>query len=86
MPGQQLPQRHVIARPQAHGQQPDAVVYDVEHVWTDESGKQVRQMPVLIDGKTVWVECVDQQAQNNQDQVILDPNQQDFNSPAANSP
>ena len=39
-------------------QQSSELQYDVEHVFI-ENGKTVRKMPVKIDEKTVWVECVD---------------------------
>merc|ERR1719447_151125 len=41
-------------------QQPgkDNIAYNVEHVFKDENGREVRKMPVDIDGETIWVECV----------------------------
>ena len=82
VPMQQLPQRpQVIARtPIPANGQSDPVMLNVEHVFTDKSGKQVRKMPVDINGETVWVECVDQQNYNGSGDVIMDPGQ-DFNTP-----
>merc|ERR1719369_271034 len=34
------------------------IAYNVEHVFKDEYGKEVRKMPVEINGETIWVECV----------------------------
>jgi len=34
------------------------IAYNVEHVFKDENGREVRKMPVEIDGETIWVECV----------------------------
>ena len=36
----------------------ELVAYNVEHVFVDENGRQVRKMPVEINGETIWVECV----------------------------
>ena len=65
---------------QQYGMQPqpqqgkDNIAYNVEHVFKDENGRevrivkkcyfslqriaQVRKMPVEIEGETIWVECV----------------------------
>ena len=60
MPGQPV-QRQVArptqAIPQHQQQNSTNIAYDVEHVFV-ENGKEVRKMPVLINGDTVWVECV----------------------------
>jgi hypothetical protein len=36
----------------------DNIAYNVEHVFMDENGREVRKMPVEIEGETIWVECV----------------------------
>jgi len=40
----------------------EKIAYDVEHVFI-ENGREVRKMPVEIEGKTIWVECVPAGAQ-----------------------
>ena len=68
-PAQQQPQRRPtpvmaaqpvqrqVVRPALPQHNSNAIAYDVEHVFK-EDGKEVRKMPVLINGETVWVECV----------------------------
>ena len=35
----------------------DKIAFNVEHVFV-EHGREVRKMPVEINGETIWVECV----------------------------
>ena len=46
------------------------IVYDVEHVFR-EGGKEYRKMPVLVDGKTMWVDCVDINPEDKNNTVIM---------------
>ena len=46
-------------QPQKHDKN---IAYGVEYVFM-ENGKQVKKMPIEIDGQTIWVECVEQQRQ-----------------------
>jgi len=58
---------------QQYGMQPqqqqgkDNIAYNVEHVFKDENGREVRKMPVEIEGETIWVECVPGGAGERQD-------------------
>ena len=54
LPMQSVQRPPVNSRPTLN---PANIAYDVEHVFV-ENGKEVRKMPVLINGETVWVECV----------------------------
>lgn len=51
---QQYNQRPIIPTPPMQND----IVYDMEHVFR-EGGKEYRKMPVLVDGKTMWVDCPD---------------------------
>ena len=78
-------QRFVQQGPPDNGQE---IAYNVEHVFM-ENGKEVRKMPVLINGETVWVECVNN-VQNGGDiegdmieMDISNSGQQPMNKPGA---
>ena len=34
------------------------IQYNIEHVFNDEQGNEVRKMPVMINNSTVWVDVV----------------------------
>ena len=35
------------------------ILYNVEYIF-DEDGKQVRKVPIEMNGQTIWVECVEE--------------------------
>ena len=35
------------------------IQYNVEHVF-EEDGREVRKMPIKVNGETLWVDCVPQ--------------------------
>ena len=35
-------------------------MYNVEHVFEDEDGRQFRKMPIKVNGERFWVDCVPQ--------------------------
>ena len=36
------------------------ILYNVEHVFEDEDGRELRKTPIKVNGETVWVDCVPQ--------------------------
>ena len=71
VPAQKPVQRQFVSQPgqqQPPGPQQQNIQYNIEHVF-NENGKEVRKMPVEINGETVWVDVVDQ---SNLDPDILD--------------
>ena len=46
--------------------------FQVEHVF-NENGKDVKKMPILLNGQTVWVDCVDiEQTKQDKNTMMLD--------------
>lgn len=67
---QQHPPQQVAAVGQAQ-QKKDNIAYGVEHVFM-ENGKEVRKMPIDIDGQTIWVECVGAQKEAANGDIMMD--------------
>ena len=51
--------------------QPSEIQYNIEHVF-EENGKQVRKMPINLNGQTIWVDCADHQPAESNNSVMLD--------------
>ena len=59
---QQHWQQQQQQQPQQHPQQQQTgseIQYNVEHVF-EEDGREVRKMPIKVNGETLWVDCVPQ--------------------------